>query len=94
MICKSMDRNLQFFTLEIFITTGVITAKDVSISVIKPITISPLLSSTVIKNNCDICFFGQNSYGCYKKSNYNYELDVHSLFNENGDLDTALVYID
>ena len=29
-----------------------------------------------------------------QKIELQYELDVRSLFNENGDLDTALVYID
>ena len=39
-------------------------------------------------------FFGQNSYGCYKKIELQYELDVRSLYDENGDLVTTLVYID
>ena len=39
-------------------------------------------------------FFWTKFIRLLQKIELQYELDVRSLFNDNGDLDTALVYID
>jgi len=87
-----MDRNFQFFTLEIFISTGVITAKDVSILV----SSNPLLfhhfCHQLLSKITVIYVFLDKIHTAVTKNRIT--IRTRSLFNDNGDLDTALVYID